>query len=372
MITRSRKRGFTLVELLVVIAIIGILIALLLPAIQAAREAARRAACLNNLKQIGLGFQNMESALGRFPASCHVKKDFAGQITAMFGVPGAGWSWCVDILPYIEQQALHDTLDIVGSYPLYGYDIEIEPHFKALGYIINEFHCPSFSGNNYVSVSTQDEAITNYKTLSASCYSSYVVASPGTHSGPPNYGPLSKHPDGGVYPGSKHGINGFKQDGSAHSALVVESKEQRYSRWTVGLECAVVALPIIAARFPSTPRYQYMHPQGYTANAHWDSSTIPTDYDVTWISWNYERDTSKPRSGPYLEDETETILDITVTPQPKGSGNLRFGASSDHAGVTNHCFADGSVHAISNAIDAALYMFITTRNNGDPVSELTP
>ena len=63
MITGSRKRGFTLVELLVVIAIIGILIALLLPAIQAAREAARRAACLNNLKQIGLGFQNMESAL---------------------------------------------------------------------------------------------------------------------------------------------------------------------------------------------------------------------------------------------------------------------------------------------------------------------
>lgn len=100
------RSAFTLVELLVVIAIIGILVALLLPAVQAAREAARRSQCTNQLKNLTLGAINHESSRGKLPSS-----GWAGHWT---GDPNRGSGaeqpgcWLYSILPYIEEQALHD------------------------------------------------------------------------------------------------------------------------------------------------------------------------------------------------------------------------------------------------------------------------
>ncbi|MCO6047117.1 DUF1559 domain-containing protein [Aeoliella sp. ICT_H6.2] len=94
----KRERGFTLVELLVVIAIIGILVALLLPAVQAARESARRAQCTNKLKQLGLAVQNyISNHSGALPP----------------GSPGQGRHGAFTyLLPYLEQQALFDRIDL--------------------------------------------------------------------------------------------------------------------------------------------------------------------------------------------------------------------------------------------------------------------
>lgn len=53
---RRSRAAFTLIELLVVIAIIAILAAILFPVFAKARDKGRETACLNNVKQITLGF----------------------------------------------------------------------------------------------------------------------------------------------------------------------------------------------------------------------------------------------------------------------------------------------------------------------------
>ena len=117
------RRGLTLIELLVVIAIVGVLVGLLLPAVQAAREATRRASCANQLKNIGLGVAQVESATGLLPN--HTTQN-------LFGVHA-------QILPYIEQTTLSNALNFDRSC----YDSE---NYRFVNQPISLFQCPSDFG----------------------------------------------------------------------------------------------------------------------------------------------------------------------------------------------------------------------------------
>jgi prepilin-type N-terminal cleavage/methylation domain len=114
----SQKSAFTLIELLVVIAIIAILAAILFPVFAQARAKARQAACLSNMKQIGIGLmmytQDYDEALA------------GNQTTAPNGTAGdAGYAnvsdigfmdtdptrvernWARDVQPYIKNTGVY-------------------------------------------------------------------------------------------------------------------------------------------------------------------------------------------------------------------------------------------------------------------------
>lgn len=129
----ARLSGFTLVELLVVIAIIGILIGLLLPAVQAAREAARRMQCTNNLKQIGLALHNYHDVQKAFPAMRAGNPRGAASYAGNNRTGARVW-----ILPYLEQQALYESMmqSANGAYDA------VDPWTK----IFSGYLCPSCGG----------------------------------------------------------------------------------------------------------------------------------------------------------------------------------------------------------------------------------
>jgi prepilin-type N-terminal cleavage/methylation domain-containing protein len=107
----ARRHGFTLVELLVVIAIIATLIGLLLPAVQSAREAARRTQCMNNMRQVGLGFQMCNDARRYFPAAMFSAKA-ATLVPKPPGNPlGKEHSWRVLVMPFLEEKQVADQYE---------------------------------------------------------------------------------------------------------------------------------------------------------------------------------------------------------------------------------------------------------------------
>ena len=153
-----RRQGFTLIELLVVIAIIAVLISLLLPAVQSAREAARRTQCINNMKQLGLGIMNFESANKVYPpdvASVLPIGTSDPDPNAQVGGSTHRAGWMTLILPFIEQSTVYNLInmsngvaycDTMNIPPAVGGSGMFSGHHSAYSTAIQTFICPSSPG----------------------------------------------------------------------------------------------------------------------------------------------------------------------------------------------------------------------------------
>jgi type II secretory pathway pseudopilin PulG len=150
--------------LLVVIAIIGVLVALLLPAVQAAREAARRMQCGNNLKQIALASHNYHDTYHTFPPA-FLHKEPVNPANGRGPNNTPFWGWGSFLLPFIEQQPLHEQLNVGTTHLLVAVNTPIL--LNMMQKPIPSFRCPSDVGPPLHNAGThrldgQNTAVSNY------------------------------------------------------------------------------------------------------------------------------------------------------------------------------------------------------------------
>ncbi|SIO66317.1 prepilin-type N-terminal cleavage/methylation domain-containing protein/prepilin-type processing-associated H-X9-DG domain-containing protein [Singulisphaera sp. GP187] len=330
-----RRRGFTLIELLVVIAIIAVLIALLLPAVQAAREAARRAQCINNLKQIGLGVMNYESANGSFPP----------------GEKGCCWgTWGVFILPFIEQQALFNSWNSVGNND--PANSAADSPFRYYGVAnstvtstrLNAYVCPTdpSGGLRRTNSARYHNYVVNYGQSDQAQTTTYSIPSPSnaailvTYKGAPFTDIGSPYID---IPGYALGFNKLP---TASIASVTD-----------GLSNTLMAseLRIAAPQNDNDLRgFTWWGPSSNFNTILTPNSTFPDAMGNGGCAVQ-----NPPCNGGY-------------TPAGAQNNVVYFGARSYHSGGVNATMCDGSVRFVKNTINVLTWMAAGTSQGGEVIS----
>jgi len=359
MVLRSGKRGFTLVELLVVIAIIGILIALLVPAVTSVRELARKATCSNNMKQLGVAMQTFHQNFRHYPPSCTYDKGPTSGDSNQY----EGWSWLVWLLPYLQQEANYNRLQVRNGLPWIEPNTQVTNHADVIAMIIPTFICGSFSGardyNGEIlkgwmnrSKGNMRGGLTNYKAMGGTTKDSLPFKMSTSIATVP-YGSSGDHPDGVLFP-SKF-ADGLREtdvtDGAQFTIMAAETIETKFSRWAIGTEATLAGLPGTKDKCKCGPTLvslsskglNYYGPDGFDGKFDGDSKIDPKKYK-SYLNFDYTN----------LENKYDDTNDI------------KYGPSSRHPGVVNHLYCDLQVKALPLEIDLAAYMFMITRTRNDP------
>ena len=334
---RRSNKAFTLVELLVVIAIIGILVSLLLPAVQQAREAARMIQCKNSLRNLGLAVLNYESSRKKLPPSNQMKERGAGPIVSMY--TGEQFSWIVQVLPFIEEQAIHDQINF-----------EETVFNQAVGMFDRQpslLMCPSDAtgGRFYF-----DEQFTNGRRFGKGNYAAYAS---------PEHITAMK-----VFPGAlvdePQSLRKIK-DGTSHTMMLseVRTRDAEYDQrgaWAIAWTGAtLLGLDV--------------HSQSLGGSA----VSLGTDKNLPYLPDPDYFELAQPPNNPpgqfnrdmirKCSSEDEQATDILGMPCFRESWTSAAPRSL-HTGGVNAVFADNSVKFVADSVDVGIMALNVSINDG--------
>ncbi len=322
---RTLRKGFTLIELLVVIAIIAILIGLLLPAVQKVREAAARTQCLNNLKQLALALHAYHDARGKLPTS--------RSTPLAVGQPSTSFSVHAQILPYIEQQNLYNTINFS--------DLDNAPENKlAYAATVKTFICPSDPGVDQVPAGN---GLTNYRVNEGSS----------VYYGIPGYPLLPNVPqaNGPFFINVAYRLTDIA-DGTSNTAAWSEKKVGDFSNnvATEGTDMFGIF---------TTPSSQ--------------ADAINQCTNVAWmtLSNQIESTSGSPwllgsRSATCYDHSNVPFTHSCLFPAP-GVGLFTSPANSGHGNGVNLAMCDGSVRFVANGVSLATWSAVGTMNGGEVI-----
>jgi prepilin-type N-terminal cleavage/methylation domain-containing protein len=306
-VSKRKRRAFTLVELLVVIAIIGSLIALLLPAVQAAREAARRNSCVNNLKQIGLAVQSHQDAAKQYPMG----RDNTVQSSV---------SWAFRLLPYLEKTNIYQAFSK-------GHKVFDPENSVAMRTPVDTYACPSrrvaaadrdFDNNDQPPIVRAAAALGDYAAVAGLEYMNGVV---------------------GVKGGPDSGLRPDLRPDSAESGPIYSFSKIREKDVTDGLSNTAAV----------GEKHKPQNPENDNPEMH-----------------HYAQGDNAFLAG----DSPRTIFAGTsdgIATGPDDGSNIKFG--SEHNGITHFMFLDGHVRSLKNDIDYKVLNMVGTIGGEEVIPE---
>ena len=343
-------------ELLVVIAIIGILVALLLPAVQAAREAARRSQCVNNLKQLGIAAHNYHDSHKAFPLGMEMTDGLVLTRSTFF----------IELLPYIEENALYDAWDFVDvdwsdGRPSTAFDdpnVTGDPNTSRAATLIPAFICPSdrFTSNPFLLDS--NPSAFGSASSSGGLYGYYSATS---YAG--NYGVGSYFFHNTLFPIIPNGIfflSGASPQLKSLNPPLVESHQDLSPVSIARIEDGTSSTIMIGEKFHEDPVFD-----SWTSN----NSGLKM-YQVSIWAWGGGL---KGAASLFCSSAVAMNADITYwndIGDELQQQDCRFNSwGSGHPGGVNFVFCDGSVRFLNDNISETALTRLSTRNGGEVSAE---